>query len=395
MIKCDYFVIGAGPGGYHVCEGIRQYDKKGTVTLVGAEPELPYQRPPLSKDFLTQKRVRPETLHLCDDAWFARRKIDFRKNRRVVNFNLERRLAVLDTGQTFEFRKACLATGSRPRRPEVAGATLGNVLYLRSLDDAMAIREVIGYEKNITVVGGGLLAVEAASAICKGGHSVTLLFQEEFVWQHLLDSRNAAWLTQRLEQQGIRLMPRESLNGFEGKTVLKNIQTKSGQRFPAGAAIVSIGAEPNLDLVWNTPLSSPSGTPVNEYLETEEKGIYAVGDLALYPDSLFGGVRRVTHWDAAVEQGKVAGANMTGRRRQKLQYLPRFESMVFDDHFVFIGDFQRPGLRADVEGSREKGKFTLTYRQGEKITGVVLCNPGAAELRAAEKCFPLPKKKSR
>src|SRR5436309_15898544 len=99
----------------------------------------------------------------------------------------------------------------------------------------------------------------------------------------------------------------ESLNGFEGKTVLRNIQTKSGNRVPAGLAIVACGAEPNLDLVRNTPLSGPHGSPVTEYLETEEKGIFAVGDLAFYPDRIMGGVRSLTHLEYARAHSVVAG----------------------------------------------------------------------------------------
>src|SRR5438046_10655614 len=105
----------------------------------------------------------------------------------------------------------------------------------------------------------------------------------------------------------------ESLNGFAGKTILSNIQTKSGNRVQAGLAMVACGAEPNLDLVRNTPLSGPHGSPVTEYLETEEKGIYAIGDLAFYPDRIMGGMRRPTHWEHARDQGLIAGANMTGK----------------------------------------------------------------------------------
>ena len=111
----------------------------------------------------------------------------------------------------------------------------------------------------------------------------------------------------------------ESLNGFEGKTVLRNIQTKSGNRVAAGLAVVACGAEPNLDLVRNTPLSGPHGSPVNDYLETEEKGIYAIGDLAFYPDRLMGGMRRQTHWENAREQGFVCRCEHDGQKTNPLR----------------------------------------------------------------------------
>src|SRR5437879_7928532 len=121
-------------------------------------------------------------------------------------------------------------------------------------------------------------------------------------------------MTIHFSNNGETLHLDESLNGFEGKTVLRNIHTKSGNRVAAGLAVVACGAEPNLDWGRNTPLSGAHGSPVNDYLETEEKGIYAVGDLAFYPDRLMGGMRRQTHWENAREQGLVAGANMTGKQ---------------------------------------------------------------------------------
>ena len=112
----------------------------------------------------------------------------------------------------------------------------------------------------------------------------------------------------------------------------------------------------NLELVRNTPLSSVKGTPVNEFLETDEKGIYAAGDIALYPDKIFGGQRRVDHWENARQQGLLAGANMTGKKRQRYDYLPRYTSEVFDLKFQFIGDFTSgpPARHESFEGSREK-----------------------------------------
>jgi NADPH-dependent 2,4-dienoyl-CoA reductase/sulfur reductase-like enzyme len=178
-------------------------------------------------------------------------------------------------------------------------------------------------------------------------------------------------------------MMQENLNGFEGKTILKNIQTKSGSRFPAGMALVAIGAEPNLELVQHTPLGSPNGTPVNEYLETDEKGIYAAGDIALFPDKVFDGVRRVKHWDNALQQGKIAGANMTGKKRMKFDYMPYFFSDLFDLKFEFVGDFSFPPGSVKLEGDRKKKNFIARYLQGSKVMGIVLCNQSPDKVKAA------------
>jgi NADPH-dependent 2,4-dienoyl-CoA reductase/sulfur reductase-like enzyme len=182
----------------------------------------------------------------------------------------------------------------------------------------------------------------------------------------------------------------QSLNGFEGKTVLRNIQTKSGDRVAAGMAVVACGGEPNLDIVRNTPLAGPHGSPVTDYLETEEKGIYAIGDLAFYPDRLMGGVRRQTHWDNAREQGLIAGANMTGKKRQRYEQIPYFWTEMFDLKIDFVGDFTGTPTRVELHGAYSKKKFSLRYYQGERLRAVVLCHQPPAAIAAAKAELRVP-----
>jgi NADPH-dependent 2,4-dienoyl-CoA reductase/sulfur reductase-like enzyme len=385
MIYRDYLIIGAGLSGASVCEGIREHDRKGTVTLVGAESFLPYNRPPLSKEYLKSPKLSVENFYHLDAAWYEKNHIELRLDTMVTQFNIERHLAVLRNGQTIEFRKACLATGSRPRRPPVAGANLGNVFYLGNCRDAMAIREIAAIQKHVVVIGGGFIAAETSASLTEAKCNVTMMNRDQFLWQQWLDMETARWLTTYFADHGVTLMMQENLNGFEGKTILKNIQTKSGSRFAAGMALVAIGADPNIELVQHTPLGTPNGTPVNEYLETDEKGIYATGDIALFPDKLFNGVRRVRHWDNARVQGRIAGANMTGKKRIKFDCVPWFFSDLFDLKFQFVGDFGYPPGPASVklEGDRKKKCFIARYYQGTTICGIVLCNQPREKAQAA------------
>src|SRR6266566_2722152 len=160
MIRRDYLIIGSGIGGASGCEGIRRQDKRGSVTLVGAEVFPPYKRWILSKSFLREKNPQLKKLQEPDERWYETHKIETRFGTVVTQFNIERRLAVLANGETIEFSKACLAMGSRPVRPPVAGVNLGNVIYLRTIRDALALREMANLERGIMVVGGGLLACE-------------------------------------------------------------------------------------------------------------------------------------------------------------------------------------------------------------------------------------------
>ena len=383
MIQRDYVIIGSGIGGASACEGIRRHDKRGSVTLIGAEAFPPYKRWILSKSFLREKDPQLKKLQEPDERWYRAHKIETRFGTVVTQFNIDRRVAVLANGESIEFNKACLAMGSRPVRPLVAGVGLGNVIYLRSLRDALALKEMANLEKSLMVVGGGLLACEAAASLRMMKLKVGLMHRDSYLLNRYLDAETGAWLTDYFAKHGVAMSMGESLNGFEGKTILRNIQTKSGNRFPVSLAVVACGAEPNLDLVRNTPLAGPHGSPVTDYLETEEKGIYAVGDLAFYPDRLMGGVRRQTHWENARKQGLIAGANMTGKKRIRYEQIPYFWTEIFDLRIDFVGDFSVLPTRVDLQGTYAKKKFVARYYQGEKLRGVLLFHQPPREVESA------------
>jgi 3-phenylpropionate/trans-cinnamate dioxygenase ferredoxin reductase subunit len=385
MIQRDYLIIGSGIGGASACEGVRKHDKRGTVTLVGAEALDPYKRWMLSKSFLREKTPPLKKLPIVDARWYHSHKIETRFGAIVTQFNIDRRLAVLGNGESIEFNKACLAMGSRPVRPPVAGVNLGNVIYLRTIRDALALREMANLERTVMVVGGGLLACETAASLRMLKLKVSIMHRNSYLLNRYLDPDMGTWLTEYFAKHGITMLMGESLNGFEGKTVLRNIQTKSGNRVPAGLAVVACGAEPNLDLVRNTPLSGPHGSPVTEYLETEEKGIYAVGDLAFYPDRMMGGVRRQTHWENAREQGLIAGANMTGKKRTRYEQIPYFWTEMFDLRMDFVGDFSVQPTKVNLRGTYAKKKFVARYYQGEKLRGILLSQQTPREVESAKK----------
>lgn len=385
MIQRDYLIIGGGIGGASACEGVRKHDKRGTVTLVGAEILHPYKRWMLSKTFLREKTPPLKKLPIFDPHWYDAHKIETRFGAVVTQVNIDRRLAVLGNGESIEFNKACLAMGSRPVRPPVAGTNLGNVIYIRTVRDALALREMANLEKTVMIIGGGLLACEAAASLRMMKLKVSMMHRNAYLLNRYLDPETGSWLTEYFAKHGVNMLIGESLNGFEGKTVLRNIQTKSGNRVQAGLAVVACGAEPNLDLVRNTPLSGPHGSPVTEYLETEEKGIYAIGDLAFYPDRIMGGVRRQTHWENAREQGLIAGANMTGKKRTRYEQVPYFWTEMFDLHMDFVGDFSVQPTKVNLRGTYAKKKFVARYYQGEKLRAILLSQQTPREVESAKK----------
>ena len=385
MIRRDYLIVGAGTGGASVCEGIREHDPKGSLMLVGAESVLPYRRALLLSELLGKSGSSTANLSIHGADWYAKHHVDLRLDTIVTQLNLERHLAVLASGQAVEFKKACLATGSRARRPQVPGFNLGNVFYLRTVRDVEALREMLEFEKEVAVIGGGCIAAEVAALLSKRSKiRVTLVHRGRHFWGRRLDEETGLWLNEHYLKHGVRLLMGETLNGFEGRTVVRNVQTKSGQRIAANLAVVAIGAEMNNGLFLNTPLNYPVGTPVSESLETDEKGIFAIGDIAVYPDKVFGGQRRTEHWACATAQGRVAGANMTGKKRLKWEWMPHLSRTVFDLQFDFVGDFSKPATRFEIEGDRAKKKFIIRHHQLGALTGVTLCNQSDAAVEAAK-----------
>src|SRR5512132_3228253 len=211
MIQRDYLIIGSGIGGASACEGIRRHDKRGSVTLIGAEAFPPYKRWILSKSFLREKSHQLKKLQELDEHWYQANKIETRFGTVVTQFNIDRRLAVLANGESIEFNKACLAMGSRPVRPPVAGVGLGNVIYLRTLRDALALREMAKLEKTVMVVGGGLLACEAAASLRMMKLKVGLMHRDSYLLNRYLDAETGAWLTDYFAKHGVAISMGESL----------------------------------------------------------------------------------------------------------------------------------------------------------------------------------------
>src|ERR1044072_7822615 len=214
MIRRDYLIVGASIAGASACEGVRKYDKRGSVTLVGAEAFPPYKRWILSKSFLREKEPNLKKLQEPDERWFQKHKIETRFGTVVTQFNIERRLAVLANGESIELNKACLAMGSRPVRPAMAGTSLGNVIYLRTIRDALALRGMANLEKKIMVVGGGLLACEAAASLRMMKMKVGLMHRDAYLLNRYVDPNTGAWLTDYFAKHGVVLSMGEALNGF-------------------------------------------------------------------------------------------------------------------------------------------------------------------------------------
>ena len=385
MIQRDYLIIGGGIGGASACEGVRRHDKRGLRDADRRRSVSTLQTlDPFEGVFCARRIHSPRNCSNPMNAWYETHKIETRFGTVVTQLNIDRRLAVLANGESIEFNKACLAMGSRPVRPPVAGISLGNVIYLRTIRDALALREMASLEKSLMVVGGGLLACEAAASLRMMKLKVGLMHRNSYLLNRYVDPETGAWFTDYFAKHGVAMSMGESLNGFEGKTVLRNIQTKSGNRFPVGLAVVACGAEPNLDLVRNTPLSGPHGSPVTEYLETEEKGNLCGRRPGILSGRNHGRRAPSDALGERAKQGLIAGANMTGKKRIRYEQVPYFWTEMFDLRMDFVGDFSVLPTRVDLQGTYAKKKFIARYYQGDKLRAILLCQQPPREVETAK-----------
>ena len=234
------------------------------------------------------------------------------------------------------------------------------------------------------VVGGGLLACEAAASLRQMKVKVTIMHRHPYLLNRYLDPETGAWVTGYFTKHGITLLMGESLNGFEGKTVLRNIQTKSGNRVAAGVAVVACGAEPNLDLVRNTPLSGPHGSPVTDYLETEEKGNLRHRRSRVLSRPFDGRNAASNALGKCTRTRPGRRREHDGKKRIRYEQIPYFWTEFFDLKLDFVGDFSIAPTRIDLRGAYAKKKFIARYYLGDRLRAVLLCNESQRDVDSAK-----------
>jgi NAD(P)H-nitrite reductase large subunit len=283
---------------------------------------------------------------------------------------------LLDGGQVVEYRRLCLCMGARALRPDLPGGGLGHVCVCRNAADEERINKLIsGARQRVVVFGGGGLAASFLTRLLEDqpqghGDRLTVLHRRSHFWGRWLDPEGADWLTQRIAARGVELRMHEEVKGWEGRLMLRNVQTKSGQRFAAGLGLVAWGTQPRLELVQGTPLGYPQGIPVDEFLETEEKGVFAVGEVAACPP---GAGRRVDIAEGILRQAEVAAWNITGRERRRFEWVYRRKTEFLGMQFEFVGDCDLPVRRIEREG--KPGEGFILRRYGDRgVVGVVLCD---------------------
>jgi 3-phenylpropionate/trans-cinnamate dioxygenase ferredoxin reductase subunit len=354
-------IVGGGLAGANAAFALRERGFEGSVTVVGDERELPYERPPMSKEYLRAEKTLAQTYVKPADQ-YAENDITLLSGKRVVEIRPTDRTVILNDRSSVAFDALVLATGSAPRPLDVPGADLVGVHYLRDAADADALRAAASTAKSIAVIGGGWIGTEVAASLRQMGHAVTLIALPPQPLEHVLGSEVAAIYRRLHEEKGTRVVVgRVARLTGNGDGRVTGVVLADGTTVAADVVIAGVGAEPRVDLARAAGLKlRDGGVEVNEYLESSVPGIYAIGDIATAWNPRFGKYVRVEHWDNAIEQGKTVAANIHGEP-QAYERTPYFYSDQFDLGMEYRGlarGFDRVVIRGDVD-AREFDAFWL------------------------------------
>ena len=370
MIDADYLILGAGPAGCRAAQAIRRHDRHGLVILVTEEPAPFTNRILLSKEFLVSDELAPERALVLPPDSFQALGVELRTGERIERLDPEARSVELASGERIGYGKCLVATGSRPLTLPVPGFGLPGVHTLRTIEDAMALRESARRADRAIVIGGGLIGAEIACALTARGLGVTLIAREAWLWGHLAPAPVGQAVGKVLRERGIDLQPNRVVVAIHGERGDLAVETADGERFRAPLVAAGVGVRYNVEFLSGTTLLEPGrGVRVNPWLEADAPGLWAAGDVAAFEDPVFGSRHHVEHWLHAQHQGRLAGENMTGERKP-FRRVSWYDTRLFDLAVTVVGApelAERWTEEESVEESVAGGTGTALGWSGERL----------------------------
>jgi 3-phenylpropionate/trans-cinnamate dioxygenase ferredoxin reductase subunit len=381
MAKTKYIILGGGMvAGYAAKELVSLGLGSGELAIVSADSAVPYERPPLSKGFLSGKDDEGGIL-INPPAWYREHGIEMRLNTVIEHVNPSKKQMRSNTGEDFESEHLLLATGARARKLDCPGNNLENVFYLRSLKDSETIRSSSANAKQAVIIGGGFIGMEVASVLAQKNIQSTLVIREDRVWSRVFTPAMSTFFEQYYTTHGVRILKQAQVAALEGKDGIQTVLLGDGEKLPCDFVVAGLGAIPVTELFEKTGIAIDDGIVVNEYLEATGAGIYAAGDVANYPDTIFRKHRRVEHWDNAVSQGQHWTRVVRGDR-QPFVHVPYFFSDVFDLSYELWGD-TADAKEIVVRGDSNSSSFSVWWLKESRVAAAFVMNRPDDERQAA------------
>jgi len=364
-------IVGAGQAAGQTSVSLRQGGFAGRIVLVGEEPYLPYQRPPLSKKFLAGELDAPRLL-LRQEKFYAEHEVEVLLNTRVTRIETGSRGLELSSGTHLNYDKLILATGSRAREVQLPGHRLAGVHYLRTIDDVNRIREQFLPGASLVIVGAGYIGLEVAAVAVTHGLKVTVVELADQVMARVEAPPVSDFMARVHREAGVDIRCNTGIQAFTGATRLKGVIGSDGVEIPADLAIVGIGILPNVELAQTAGLVCSNGIMVDEYCRTSDLDVLAVGDCTNHPNPLLGRRVRLESVHNAQEQAKTAATTILGRLEPYAQ-IPWFWSDQYDLKLQIAG-FSSRSEQAVIRGEPESRSFAVFFLDEGRLTSVYAIN---------------------
>jgi NADPH-dependent 2,4-dienoyl-CoA reductase/sulfur reductase-like enzyme len=358
-----YLIIGGGMTADAAARGVRELNADARIGIIGAEPDAPYARPPLSKALWKGEPLESVWLHT------AALGVELHLGRRAMTLDADAKRVVDDRGRVYTFDKLLLATGVTPRRLPFGGE---RVVYFRTLENFRRVRALADQHKSFAVIGGGFIGSEIAAALAMQGCQVTMLFPEAGIGARIFPADLGEHLVEYYREKGVDTRPGENVARLSDAGSQTVVETASGSRVTVDAVIAGIGSEPNVELAVAAGVAVDNGIVVDEHLRTTHADIFAAGDVARFHAVALGKHIRVEHEDNALQMGQAAGRAMAGEQA-RYEHLPFFYSDLFDRGYEAVGETDASGeVVADWKEPFLEG--VIYYLSGGRVRGVVLWN---------------------
>jgi len=366
--EVDFLLIGGGMASAHCAAELRRRGAEGSILLVGREPEPPYERPPISKEYLRGDAGRPDA-YVNEPSWYEANGVELLTGRNVLSLDPAARTAKVQGGEEVAFGKALLGTGAMVNILRVEGAENEGIHYLRAFGNADAIRADAERAEHVVLIGGSYIGCEVAASLAAQGTKCTIVAMEEVALSRNFGELAGRWFQERLEEHGVTFHGGESLSAFEGDGRVRAVVTESGLAVECDTVVVGAGVRPDAMLAQRAGLEvDRTGIVCDSKLRTSAEGIYAAGDCCSYESVVHGRRIHVEHWDVAMQQGMKAGANMLGAA-EDYDVVPYFFSDLADwASLEYVG----PAYEWDAEvwrGSPDDGEFSVWYLHGGRVAG--------------------------
>jgi 3-phenylpropionate/trans-cinnamate dioxygenase ferredoxin reductase subunit len=367
--EVDFLLVGGGMASAHCAAELRRRGSEGSILLVGREPEPPYERPPISKEYLRGEASREDAHVNGGRSWYEENGVELLTGKNVMGIDVEAGTAKIQGGEEVAFGKALLGTGAMVNILRVEGAENEGIHYLRAFGNADAIRADAEGAEHVVLVGGSYIGCEVAASLTARGTKCTIVAMEDVALSRTFGEDAGRWFQERLESHGVSFHGGESLSAFEGDGRVKAVVCESGLSVECDAVVVGAGVRPDAMLAQRAGIEvGDGGIACDSKLETSAPGIYAAGDCCSYDSVVHGRRIHVEHWDVAMQQGQQAAGNMLGLDAD-YEVVPYFFSDLADwASLEYVG----PAYEWDREvwrGDREGGEFSVWYLQGDRVAG--------------------------